>query len=303
MLNQIYQGDCLKIMKRFPSEYVDLVYLDPPFNTGKEFKDFGDKWKSTKLEFQIMDNPKVNQFLSFIDDIAMFNYLWFLSTRLLECKRLLRESGSIYLHCDNHASHYLKILMDMIFGKDMFRNEIIWKYAKWTNAARYFQRNHDTILFYSKDKEYTFNKIYGEKTVHQKAILKAGFNGGTNNKGELIVRIYDRDNPNVIAKMEEWKREGRRIYYVDEQKGNPIDDVWSIPILGGTSIERTGYSTQKPLELLERIIVASSEEDDLILDPFCGSGTSLVSAKSLGRMYIGIDINPKAIKITERRLA
>ena len=334
MMNQVIEGDCLETMRGFPSEYVDLIYLDPPFNTGKRFEDFDDQWKSKQLGFSLEDNPKINQFLAFIDDTAMANYLWFLTTRLLECKRVLRESGSIYLHCDSISSHYIKLLMDTIFGRNNYRNEIIWKRLFGANfshkQARKFRNSTDTILFYAKDKsQNTFAKQYRPMTqaeaerifsrvdkdgkrYHLNSVTGSRHKHGHSQysyKGYLPE--YDwHFKKETVEKLDKegrlvWSRNGtpNKITYMHESKGKVISSIWEdIPHMIGRNSERVGYDTQKPLALLERIIKASSEEDDLILDPFCGSGTSLVAAKNLGRMYIGIDINPKAIEISRTRL-
>ena len=140
-----------------------------------------------------------------------------MAVRLLEMKRVLKDTGSIYLHCDPTASHYLKTLMDSVFGKDNFRNEIVWYYQKWTNAARYFQRNHDIIIMYSATNSYTFNKQYGELTKRQKQVISAGYNAGSSS-GNKIVRIYNRDNPKVKAKLPIWMEEGRKYTMFLRQK-------------------------------------------------------------------------------------
>jgi len=232
---------------------------------------------------------------------GMKSYLIMMAVRLLEMKRVLKNTGSIYLHCDPTASHYLKMLVDTVFGKDNFRNEIVWNYEKWTNAARYFQRNHDILLMYSVTDRYTFNKQYGELTERQKQLIQTGYNTGSSS-GKKIVRIYDRKNPKVQTKLPIWTEEGRAIYDVSMPKGKALNDVWKIAALNGQAKERLGYPTQKPIALLERIIKASSNEGEVVLDPFCGCATTCVAAERLGRQWVGIDISEKAVELVQMRL-
>lgn len=194
------------------------------------------------------------------------------------------------------------MLMDSIFGASNFRNEIVWHYKKWTNTAKYFQRNHDVIFGYSKTDKYTFNKLYGEPTKRQLEIRQAGYNVGTTNSGAQIVRVYDKNNPKVVEKLNSGAWKGREIYYVDAPSGNPIPDVWQLPIVNPQSKEKTGFPTQKPMALLERIVQASSNEGDFVLDPFCGCATSLIAAERLNRRWIGIDISEKAFDLVKSRM-
>ncbi len=206
--------------------------------------------------------------------------------RIAEMKRLLKPTGGIFLHCDTSASHHLRILLDDIFGCENFRSEIIWSYKRWSNAKRGLLPGHQTIFYYTKTKHYKFNTLYGNysATTNIDQILQERERDHTGKA------VYKRDDSGKIVEAK-------------EKKGVPISDVWDIPFLNPKAKERTGYPTQKPIELLERIIKISTSEGDTILDPFCGSGTTLVSAKLLNRNYIGIDINADAIKIAESRLA
>ena len=170
-----------------------------------------------------------------------------------------------------------------------------------TNAARYFQRNHDIVLMYSVADKYTFNKQYGELTERQRQLIRTGYNTGSSS-GKKIVRIYDRKNPNVQTKLPIWTEEGRAIYDVAMPKGKALNDVWKIAALNGQAKERLGYPTQKPIALLNRIIKASSNEGDVVLDPFCGCATTCVAAERLQRHWIGIDISPKAVDLVRGRL-
>ena len=185
----------------------------------------------------------------------MATFLCFMAIRLIEMRRILKDDGSIYVHCDPTSSHYLKQLMDAIFGVANFRNEIIWAYGLGGSSPKRFSRKHDVILFYTKSDRYTFNKPQTPATSQK---LKGQMKGAT--------------------------------------------DVWDIPSLNNMAKERTGYPTQKPLALYERIIAASTNEGDIVLDPFCGSGTTLLAAQNLGRPWIGIDTNPTALKTVQERI-
>jgi site-specific DNA-methyltransferase (adenine-specific) len=245
--------DNLELMKQMDSECIDLIYCDILYNTRKKFKDFDDRLGTTQEAIE-----------------------WY-RPRLQEMHRLLKKNGSIYIHCDWHLVHYMKVLMDEIFEEKNFRNEIIWRYKRWTTSSNNkFQSMHDNILFYAKGN----NKI-----THQYEPLE---------KPRMYQNRKDK-NGDVVR-----NEDGTVKYF--PQTVRQIDDVWEIPFLNPRAKERVGYDTQKPKALLERIIKASSNEGDVVADFFCGSGTTLVVAKELGRQYIGCDINPRAIEITEKRL-
>ena len=302
------------------SASVDLIYLDPPFNSKRTYSapvgsksagaSFKDMWTwedvdEAYLERMVNDYPYLVQYIEAVGAIhgkAMMSYLAYMTQRILELHRVLKDTGSLYLHCDPTASHYLKLILDRVFGYNNFRNEIIWHYNKWTNTSNYFQRNHDIILLYRKTDKYTFNKLYGEPTERQLQLRKAGYNTGSSS-GRKIVRIYDRKNPKVIKKLQSGEWDGRSIYDVDSPLGNPIPDVWVLSAINGQSKERTGYPTQKPLTLLRRIIEASSNKGDVVLDPFAGCATTCVAAQQLQRKWIGIDIEAKAAELVVQRLS
>jgi len=249
-INKIYQGDCLEIMRELLNESIDLIYIDPPFFVGKDFIEYSDKWKSSK------------------------EFLDYLTIRIKEMWRILKSTGTIYIHCDWHISHYLKIEMDKIFGHNNFRNEIIWYYPFGNHGKKDFGRKHDTIFRYSKTKDYVFN-------------------------------IKDILLPYKSSTLERLKYKGAReknINKVIKRGGRLPYDVWDFGIVQGNSKESVNYPTQKPEVLLDRIIKASSNMKDVVLDPMCGSGTSLIIAKKLGRNWIGIDKSKKAIEITNKRL-
>ena len=252
-LNKIYCMDNLELLKQLPNESISLIYCDILYNTGKKFKDYDDKLGTPQEAME-----------------------WY-KPRLVEMKRVLKDTGSIYLQCDYRLVHYLKVEMDIIFGIDRFRNEIIWHYKRWTGKSNKYQSLHDNILFYTKTntKKYTFN-----------VQLKDYTEGSKKRKEHTLHRFKNGEK-----------------YLVTENKGVPECDVWcDIPFIPPSSRERVGYDTQKPKALLERIIKSSSNEGDVVADFFCGSGTSMVVAKELDRQYRGCDINPRAVEITNKRL-
>ena len=306
----------MPIMRRMNSKSVDLIYLDPPFNSktnyaapigskaaGSEFKD---TWNLDDIDKEWIrtiakKHPKLYRILLASITDSNKSYLAYMSPRIIEMHRILKDMGSIYLHCDPTMSHHLKLVLDAIFGWKNFRNEIIWHYNKWTNTAKMFQRNHDVIFYYVKSPGAMFNKLEGDLTRRQIQLQEAGYNLGSSG-GVPIVRIYDESK--CADKIEYWEKEGRAIYYVEESTGNSLPDVWEIPILNGRSNERTGFRTQKPLTLLDRIIDASSKEGDIVFDPFCGCATTLVAAefRPQRRRWVGIDISPKAAELVVGRI-
>lgn len=273
----LLKGDNLKILKGFPAEFVDLAYLDPPFFTRKN---------QTLLDRTLYDTEGVQ--LSFKDVWASHEeYLEWVRLRLQEVWRVLKPTGSVFLHCDWHASHLLKIELDETFHPNQFRGEIIWYYKRWTNTLRTFQRAHQTIYFYSKTGSYKFNPLYEDYSL-------------TTNIDQIWQKRGRDENGKCITVT---GKDGNYVSLREEKLGVPIRDVWEIPYLNPRSKERTGWPTQKPLELLRRIILTSTDEGDVVLDPVCGSGTTLVAAKALGRQWIGIDSSGEAIEISKRRLA
>jgi site-specific DNA-methyltransferase (adenine-specific) len=306
-MNRLYYGDNLKILRDYiPSDSVDLIYLDPPFNSKanyniifreengtspdsqiKAFSDFWDWDEETQRTFdELMNNSKypeeLKKLISALDTVLgksdLFAYLVMLSIRLVELRRVLKNTGSIYLHCDQTASHYIKIVLDSIFGRNNFVNEIIWSYQRWTNASKSFQAMHDTILFYAKqNKKQTFN------------ILQEPYSAQSKHKAR---RTSVTENGRVVSQS----------YTEETSRMKSMRDVWEISYLNSQAKERLGYPTQKPLSLLERIIKASSNEGDLVLDPFCGCGTALDAAEKLHRNWIGIDITHIAIRVIKKRL-
>lgn len=215
-------------------------------------------------------------------------YLIFMSLRIIECHRLLKETGSMFLHCDPTANGYLRMLMDCVFGEENFRNEIIWGYNKWTNACKHFQRNHETILFYAKNAEkMKFNKLFG-MTPHKSRVEERGWDSNKVEKGRVRqLLVYDREK----AKNEIVKPKYDRVVYLDDKpSGTALSACWTdIQYLGSASSERAGWRTQKPLKLYARMVLACTNPGDLIIDPFCGCATTLIAAENNGRQWIGID--------------
>lgn len=320
--NAIYCGDCLEVLQKFPDGKVDLIYLDPPFFTNKyyeviwedgaEIRAFGDRWKG-----------------------GINHYVSWMTERLEQCHRVLKDSGSLFLHCDWHASHYLKVSIDRIFGDTNFKNEIIWKRARTVKGnfgqqSKMLGSNTDTILFYSKSANNKFNAVYmpytddyvdnfykhvEPKTGRRYQLISMTGPGGAskgNPKYEVmgVTRYwrYSKEKMNQLIKqgMVVQTSPGavpRRKQYLDEGKGVPLQTLWDdIPALESFSSERLGYPTQKPLALLERIMTLASNKNDIVLDPFCGCGTTLVAAQKLGRKWIGIDVSRTACKLMAKRL-
>ncbi len=359
--NYLYYGDNLDILRRYiKDETVDLVYLDPPFNSNQSYnvlfaeksgtpstaqiKAFEDTWKwdqvASETYEQVVEaggkaSKALQAFRQLLGTNDMLAYLVMMAPRLVELQRVLKPTGSIYLHCDPTASHYLKILMDAIFDPRHFRNEIVWKRTSARSDSRKWNRIHDIILFYSKSDQYTWNPQYTpydqeyvdnfyrsvEKGTGRRFTLSdlmaAGIRHGLSGMPWRGIDPNSRGNhwKYTIDRLEELDREGRIIWpnkkdgvprykrYLDEMPGVAIQSIITdIPPLSAQSAEKLGYPTQKPLSLLERIIQASSNPGDIVLDPFCGCGTTIDAAQKLGRKWIGIEITSIAINLIKTRL-
>ncbi|MGB6873295.1 MAG: DNA methyltransferase [Dehalococcoidia bacterium] len=350
--NVLYYGDNLEILRKYiPDNSVDLVYLDPPFNSKRDYnilfkenggveseaqiKAFTDTWHWTQAAENtyhdiVTNGPlKVGQLIGALHDAIGQNdvmaYLVMMATRLIELHRVLKPTGSLYLHCDPTASHYLKLVLDQIFGPTNFRNEVVWKRGIAHSDSRRYGRIHEYLLFYSKTNDFTWNKQFmpydpqytqtyyryrdEQGRLFMSDNLAAPGGRGPRYEWKGIVRNWRVTREN----MEKLEKEGRIFYtkkgiprlkrYLDEQSGMPLQSIWIdvLPIVSW-SAEGLGYETQKPTALLERIISASSNEGDIVLDPFCGCGTVLVAAQKLNRRWIGIDITHLAITLMRNRL-
>ena len=357
--NTLYYGDNLTILRQyFAAASVDLIYLDPPFNSNRSynvlFKDesgqeapaqmraFEDTWhwnrmaEQTWLELTTQAPARVVDVVDalrrFIGPSQMLAYLVMMAARLVELHRVLKPTGSLYLHCDPTASHYLKLILDAVFGVEHFRNEIIWKRTTaHSDSKTRFSHVTDTLLFYAKSEQALWHPEY---KAHAERYLESHYRH-QDEQGRLyrldnIIRSQSMGSrPNLVypyqnftppfgwrvkrEKLEEIDRAGRLYWskhgtpylvrYLDEQKGEILDNLWDdIPPLNSQAQERLGYPTQKPVALLERIIAASSQEGDLVLDPFCGCGTTIAAAQRLQRRWAGIDITHLAIALQKYRL-
>ena len=294
----LWTGDNLDIMRGMNSASVDLIYLDPPFNSNKNYSApigseaagaaFKDTWTLSDVDEawhgEIADrDPKLYAIIDaagLSHGKGMKSYLIMMAVRLLEMRRLLKDTGSIYLHCDPTASHYLKTLMDAVLNQKNFRNEIVWHYRRWTGKSLKFQRLHDLLMFYSKSDNYNFNILYTDYT-----------DGSKQRKEQGVLHRFKQGHQPVLVS------DGTL-----DKKGVPENDVWHIPFIAPSAKERVGYPTQKPLALLNRIIRASSNDGDVVLDPFCGCATALVAADRLQRQWVGIDLSPLAAKLVLKRI-
>ncbi len=287
MLNTLHTADCLDALRTLPPASVQLVYLDPPFNTNTRRTLSSSGRRRSAPVGTGAENAAYDDAFG-----APADYIAYMRPRVEQLRRVLAPNGSLFFHCDWRASHHVRVMLDELFlarrflspqteeveGEGCFVNEIIWHYGLGASKARrQLLTKHDTIFWYANSPAYTFNLIRAEPT---KAMLAKYRH--VDEQGNRYMNSY-----------------GRRYTL---KGGKPLDDVWSIPAIAPTSKERAGYPTQKPLALLQRIIMLASNEGDVMLDPFCGSGTALLAAQQLGRKWIGIDANPQAIAIARRRL-
>ena len=313
----IYCGDNLEQLKKLPDACVDLIYIDPPFNSNRNYEVF---WGETKEKRAFEDRHESTR-----------AYIDYMKPRCRELARVLKKTGTFYFHCDDHASHYVKVMLDRIFGEINFLNEIIWKRTGARSDAKRWNQLHDTLFVYSGGGETAWHPqfdVYSDEYVATKYI----HDDGDGRRYQLDNMTSPNPRPNM---MYEWKgfesppkgwrysketmaqldAEGRIWYpddkakrprlkrYLDEMHGIPMGSVWTdINPINSQAAERLGYPTQKPLALLERIIAASSNKNDIVLDAFCGCGTALVAAHKLNRQWIGIDISPTACRVMAKRL-
>lgn len=302
--NKLIWGDNNLVMSALLEEFagkINLIYIDPPFATGADFS-----YRITVGGEEVAKEPSIIEEIAYRDTWGkgISSYLQMMYERLHLMRDLLAEDGSIYVHCDWHIGHYLKLILDEIFGKENFRNEVIWHYEKWVSKSKLFQKNHDTLLFYTKGYEYVFNEIKTvTKNLEEK--YKKGYllGGGYGSQGLVV---YDKEN----LKVKEMIASGKYKVVFASQEGKPLSDVWDIPFINPMANERVNYNTQKPEPLLERIIRISSNENAIIADFFCGSGTALAVAEKITdgdgklapRRWIGCDLSRFAIQTTRKRL-
>jgi site-specific DNA-methyltransferase (adenine-specific) len=320
MENTLYYGDNLKVLREhIKDESIDLIYLDPPFNSKADYNilyreptgeasraqitAFEDTWhwgEETEKTFQAIVNfapahviEMMTAFRKFVGLNDIMAYLTMMCIRLVELRRVLKNTGSIYLHCDPTASHYLKILMDTIFGKKNFRNEIIWDYTfRMMDLHNFFNRKHDIILFYAKSDDNYF-KMPKTPWTREEIITTRKQQVLVDDAGDECIWMPGGKghSKNKLKKLNDIIRTGKA-----------MADVWQIPIISSSAKERLGYPTQKPEALLERIIEASCPEDGIILDPFCGCGTTIAVAQRFKKTWTGIDITHLAINLIKLRL-
>ena len=283
--NTIVWGDCKEWLPYVPSSCVDCIYIDPPFFTQKDYevvwgncyekRSYTDRWKGGKE-----------------------HYIAWMRERLIEAKRVLKPTGSIFLHCDYRANYRLRMLLDEIFGENRFINEIIWDYKKVSNSkANKLLRAHDTILFYSKTRQYSFNRLF-EKTVSErkKQLIKQGYNT-KNMNGKKYLYIYDPKKTECMS-----KDKFDYVININPNEGNAYTDVFKIDFLNSNSKENFGYKTQKPEALIKRILECGTKENDLVMDFFGGGGTTAKVAHDLKRRFISGDVSPVACRVMVERL-
>ena len=343
----LWTGDNLDIMRGMNSESVDLIYLDLPFNSNRNYAApigseaagaaFKDTWTLNDVDLAWHGEiAEAEPALYAIIDAAglahgkgMKSYLIMMAVRLLEMRRILKDTGSFYLHCDTTAGHYLKLLLDAAFGLGTFRSEITWRRTNAKGLAfRGYPNNADMLLYYSKGESFVWNRPFRPHTTEYVDQFYRHVEPETGRRYSLgDLTNPNRDRPNLTyewnghLRVWQWTQErmqeahdkglihytasglARQKRYLDDMQGNPVDTIWDdVKPIQSQSPERTGYPTQKPLALLERIIKASSNEGDVVLDPFCGCATACVAAEKLGRQWAGIDISPNALVQVNNRL-
>jgi site-specific DNA-methyltransferase (adenine-specific) len=336
MRNQLYYGDNLEVLqKHIADESIDLCYIDPPFNSQRSYnqiynnigKDdiaqshaFVDTWswgesaeiQLSRLERESLYSERLTEtihgFVKILGKGSMLSYLVQMAVRVQEIWRVLKPTGSLYLHCDSTVSHYLKIILDSIFCDKggHFQNEIVWCYKSRPQSKKHFGRKHDTIFFYTKSENYTFHWNIVARPLADETVKKYRLTDEQGKKyrlqGRGITGSPIRSAKDVDGKWEKTHPELVVRDYLDKKAGVSLEDWWLIDIINQSANERLGYPTQKPLALLERIIKVSSNENDVVLDAFCGCGTTVDAAQSLNRKWIGIDITYQSVSLILKRL-
>jgi DNA modification methylase len=358
--NRLFYGDNLTIMQNMPTACVDLIYLDPPFNSQRTYnliykqttglpvpeqeEAFCDAWEmddekiemARKMPIVLRDYGADESLVAFwsawiraLRDVQprLLAYLIYMTYRLFEMRRILKPTGSLYLHCDPTASHYIKVIMDSVFGHDNFMNEIVWQRTSSHNDPRRYGRIHDVLLYYAKSGSFAWNPIYEpfDKDFFEAHDFETDENGNVyrkrdltapHRKGESGQYEWKGKKPSrgrmwsyTIENMRRLEAEGRIVYtrtgmprlkiYATELRGLPLQDVWTNPALwlNAGAKERLGYQTQKPIALLDRIIMASTNPGEVVFDPFCGCGTAIYAAHLTGRQWIGCDIAILSVRL------
>lgn len=317
----IYCGDNLEKLRDLPDGCVDLIYIDPPFNSNRNYEVF---WGETKEKRAFEDRHASTQ-----------AYIEFMRPRCVELARVLKKTGSFYYHCDWHASHYVKVMLDQIFGESQFQAEIVWKRSSAHSDSQRYGINHDSIFFYTRGRQWTWNKQY---TPYDDAYVAQNYRYKDADGRRFRVSDMTANKPGGDVSYEWARPNGRKVkpykgrywayskekmramdaagqiyyrttgmpmlkHYLDEMPGVPLQTFWDDikPVISGSG-QRIGFPTQKPLALLDRIIRASSNEGDIVLDAFCGCGTALVAAQSMHRQWIGLDTSPTACRVMAKRL-
>jgi DNA modification methylase len=317
----IYCGDNIEQLRKLPDACVDLIYIDPPFNSNRNYEVF---WGETKEVRAFEDRHASTQ-----------AYIEFMRPRCVELHRVLKGNGTFYYHCDWHASHYVKVMLDQIFDEGQFQNEIVWKRSSAHSDSKRYGANHDSIFFYSKGPTWTWNRLY---TPYSEEYIAQNYRYKDADGRPFRVSDMTANKPGGDVSYEWTAPDGRKVkpykgrywayskenmkemhdkaqiyyrktgmpmlkHYLDEMPGVPLQTFWDDikPVISGSE-ERLGYPTQKPLALLDRIIRTSSNENDIVLDAFCGCGTAVVAAQNLRRQWIGIDVSPTACRVMAKRL-
>jgi DNA modification methylase len=298
-LRVIYCGDNLDKLRELEAESINLVYIDPPFNSNRNYEVF---WGEAKEKRAFEDRHESTR-----------AYIDFMRPRCVELARVLKKTGSFYYHCDWHASHYVKVMLDQVFGENNFQSEIVWKRTPFAGSsksrAKFWPRVHDVILFYTGGGAHTFNPDFIPYSDEYKKRFK---NPDDDSKGpwqSVLLKTYSQETLDRLrsegALIEGGSQFRYKFYLKDAPGGTPRGDLWAddeVMMINPVSKERLGYPTQKPLSLLLRIVKASSNPGDVVLDAFCGCGTALVAAERLGRRWIGIDVSPTACRVIAKRL-
>lgn len=291
----LHHGDMLDVLPALEPGCADLIYFDPPFNSGKDYKTregvlaYSDKWSFDEVAaqdcYRAMELGRLGWAVNALHDLIgpspAMAYLAHVALCIAAIEPVLSDTGSLYLHCDPKHSHHIRLLLDAALGADTWRNTITWRYRRWPTKAHRYQRMHDDILFYARDGTH-FEALYGYESLASSTLQTFG----------------DREQ---VADFSTGHRKPGKTQR--KSKGPPLSDVWEVGVVAPSGHERTGYPTQKPEKLLERIILSSTKPGDTVLDPACGSGTTPAVAERLGRKWIAIDRSAPAIETTRTRLA